>query len=68
MRCFLQHERLHLERRLGGSPQDDGASTTGGSVNTSDIARLMEMFQVGPPILTIEFQLILRVTEFPSQV
>ena len=27
-------------------PQDESSSTTGGSVNTSDIARLMEMFQV----------------------
>lgn len=41
----FKHERLNLERRLAGTPQDDGASMTGGSVTTSDIARLMEMFQ-----------------------
>ena len=41
-----QHERLSVERSMAGSPQDDGASTTGYSVKTSDIARLMEMLQV----------------------
>ena len=51
---FLKHERLSLERRLGGTPQDDCASAMGGSVNTSDIARLMEMFQVRSPVLRME--------------
>lgn len=41
-----QHERLSLEKRLSAAPQDECASMTGGSVKTSDIARLMEMFQV----------------------
>lgn len=35
-----------MERRLAAAPQDESSNTTGGSVNTSDIARLMEMFQV----------------------
>lgn len=51
---FLKHERLAMERRLSGTPQDDCASAAGGSVNTSDIARLMEMFQVCSPILRME--------------
>ncbi|KAF9781291.1 hypothetical protein BJ322DRAFT_1010829 [Thelephora terrestris] len=41
----FKHERLNIERRLAGTPQEDGASAPGGSVNTTDVARLMEMFQ-----------------------
>ena len=43
---IVQHERLNLEKRLSSVSQDECASMTGGSVKTSDIARLMEMFQV----------------------
>ena len=43
---IVQHERLNMERRLSSTSQDECASMTGGSVKTSDIARLMEMFQV----------------------
>ena len=53
---FFKHERLALERRLGGTPQDDCASSTSGLVNTSDIARLMEMFQVRSLVLRMERQ------------
>ena len=53
----LQHERLNLERRLAATPQDECSSTTGGSVNTSDIARLMEMFQVCPLISHLDLHI-----------
>ena len=53
-RSFPKHELLSLEGRTAGTPLDGGASTLGGSVFTSDIARLMEMFQVCPLILQTE--------------
>ena len=50
------------------SSTNDCASGTSGMVNTSDIARLMEMFQVCSPSLRMNFSLTLRFPEFPSQV
>ena len=50
-----QHERLNLERRLSATSLDECSSMTGGSVKTSDIARLMEMFQVCLPVSHLKF-------------
>ena len=49
-------------------PQDEGASTTGGSVKTSDIARLMEMFQVYPlvPCLVLHIKPLVPRVPFSS--
>ena len=38
---FNQHDRLNVEKRIA-----DGSATQSGLVKTSDIARLMELFQV----------------------
>jgi hypothetical protein len=46
----LQHDRLSVERRLDnwGTLEDTmGRSSSIGPIKTSDIARLMELFQVG---------------------
>jgi hypothetical protein len=65
-RLLLQHERLNIERRLAGTPQEDGASAPGGSVNTTDVARLMEMFQVSPPVLSTDLYVYRSVPRVPS--
>jgi hypothetical protein len=42
-----QHDRLNVERRVASATSGDGSgSTTLGEIKTSDIARLMELFQV----------------------
>ncbi|KAL1939416.1 hypothetical protein VTO73DRAFT_9972 [Trametes versicolor] len=41
----FKHDRLNVERRLSGAQASDAASSSLGDIKTSDVARLMELFQ-----------------------
>ena len=50
----LQHDRLNVERRLSNVGQSTEAlGSPLGEIKTSDIARLMELFQVSPSPLPL---------------
>lgn len=57
---FPQHDRLNVERRLGDSA---------GQIRTSDIARLMELFQVSFSMLKMDNVAInISIAEFAAEV
>lgn len=58
-----QHDRLAVEKRLS-----EGAATRTGQVRTSDIARLMELFQVCHPPSTYDPILSLKSIELLTKV
>lgn len=42
-----KHDRLSVERRAANAAPGEGPASTLGEIKTSDIARLLELFQVG---------------------